>query len=347
MILLDVCENPDVLRVIKLIRNVIEILRIAVPIMLILSLMIDFIKPLITNKYILGKTGEQVIERIVAAMLIFFIPVFMTTIFDATGGNPDSYSSCITNATTENIKIAYAKQVRRYVDNANKTLSRGDYNAAVVQVEKLEDSSEKKKLENELAKILVKIEKKEEEEREKNKPRTATGGGPWPEAGVGLTGVGYVWPLTTPSSLTACFAGSDSIHKGAHGALDIAADEGTPVYAAKAGTVTYSNFPGTYLSYPKHVTDSKSQCPGFGGCGNYVTINHGDGSSTQYCHLTTNSITVRTGDYIEQGRMIGRVGTSGCSTGAHLHFAIYNGGVKVNPMGYVTPYLVSNPGDCR
>ena len=346
MILLDVCENPDVLRVVKLIRTVIDILKIAVPIILMVSLMIDFIKPLINEKDVFSKTGKQVLERIISALLIFFIPTFMETIFLATGSNPNSYTSCINNATTENIRIAYVKQAQRYVETANKSLARGDYNAAVVQVERLENSSEKEKLQSELKEILKKIEKKEEEEREKNKPKWPIYGN-WGPGGVGLIGDGFMWPLTTPSSLTACFAGSDSIHRGAHGALDIAAADGIPVYASKAGTVTYSNYPGTYPSTPKNVTNAQAQCASFGGCGNSITISHGDGTSTQYCHLTTNSLTVKKGDYVEQGRMIGRVGSSGCSTGPHLHFAIYSGGAKVNPMRYVVPYQVSNPGACN
>ena len=65
-----------------------------------------------------------------------------------------------------------------------------------------------------------------------------------------------------------------------------------------------------------------------------VTINHGDGYSSLYGHMTNSIVSV--GDYVTQGQTIGYVGSTGWSTGPHLHFTIYYNGADVNPMNYVS-----------
>ncbi|MFR8915542.1 MAG: M23 family metallopeptidase, partial [Oscillospiraceae bacterium] len=70
------------------------------------------------------------------------------------------------------------------------------------------------------------------------------------------------------------------------------------------------------------------------GYGYYVTINHGDGFSSLYGHMT--HYTVSSGDYVNQGDLIGYVGSTGYSTGPHLHFTMFYNGATVNPMDYVS-----------
>ena len=70
------------------------------------------------------------------------------------------------------------------------------------------------------------------------------------------------------------------------------------------------------------------------GYGYYVTINHGDGFSSLYGHMT--HYTVSSGDYVNQGDLIGYVGSTGYSTGPHLHFTMFYNGSTVNPMDYVS-----------
>ena len=67
--------------------------------------------------------------------------------------------------------------------------------------------------------------------------------------------------------------------------------------------------------------------------GNYVTIQHSDGTSTLYAHMSSRAVSV--GDYVSQGSVIGYVGTTGLSTGPHLHFGVIKNGSYVNPTGYV------------
>lgn len=98
-----------------------------------------------------------------------------------------------------------------------------------------------------------------------------------------------------------------------HGGLDFAASSGTPVYAAEGGTVTTSRFSST--------------------AGNYIIINHGDGMQTVYMHMS--ALYVSEGATVSQGQNIGAVGTTGVSTGPHLHFEVRMNGTKVDPSYYL------------
>lgn len=100
------------------------------------------------------------------------------------------------------------------------------------------------------------------------------------------------------------------VHKG----IDVPGDTGDPIYAAKEGTVT--------------VAESKNN-----GYGNVIEIDHGNGLVTLYAHL--NTISVKPGDFVYPGQVIGGMGTTGRSTGVHLHFEVLLNGVNVDPLGYV------------
>ena len=134
--------------------------------------------------------------------------------------------------------------------------------------------------------------------------------------------------------ITATFAGNDATHRGAHGALDIANSGDINVIASKAGTVIYP----TDTSQTQYANTANSSDGG--GYGNYVIIEHSDGTYTLYAHMRPNSITVLAGDDVAQGQVIGMMGNSGNSTGQHLHFEIRVGGSsssnKVDPEDYVS-----------
>ena len=99
-----------------------------------------------------------------------------------------------------------------------------------------------------------------------------------------------------------------------HNGVDMSAPQGTPIYAAKSGKVTKTSYQA-------------------GGAGYYVSINHGDGFSSVYMHMT--HYIVSPGQYVSAGQVIGYVGSTGGSTGPHLHFGIAYNGTYVNPMNYV------------
>ena len=100
-----------------------------------------------------------------------------------------------------------------------------------------------------------------------------------------------------------------------HSGVDLAGPEGTPIVATRDGTVTMAK-----TGYN-------------GGNGNYVTINHGDGFSSSYLHMTHYVVSV--GQKVKAGQVIGYMGNTGYSKGSHLHFTIYYNGSTVNPADYL------------
>jgi len=99
-----------------------------------------------------------------------------------------------------------------------------------------------------------------------------------------------------------------------HNGIDMACAAGTPIYATRAGTVTRTAYQAS-------------------GAGNYVSINHLDGFSSIYMHMT--HYVVSQGQTVSQGQLIGYVGNTGISTGDHLHFGISYAGTYVNPLAYI------------
>ena len=98
-----------------------------------------------------------------------------------------------------------------------------------------------------------------------------------------------------------------------HGGLDIGASSGTPVAASRGGVISRAGWGGAY--------------------GYVIYINHPDGSQTRYAHLS--KLDVAKGTSVRQGQTIGSVGSTGASTGAHLHFEIRFEGRSVDPLGYL------------
>lgn len=122
----------------------------------------------------------------------------------------------------------------------------------------------------------------------------------------------YFWPVD--GGYISAYQGDRRGHKG----IDIAAPYGTPIYAAESGSVieTGSGWGGGY--------------------GNYIKIEHSDGKITLYGHQS--SLAVDYGDYVVKGQLIGYVGSTGDSTGNHLHFEVRSNGTYLNPIDYVSQY---------
>ena len=128
------------------------------------------------------------------------------------------------------------------------------------------------------------------------------------------------WPLNIRGTITSYFgprraptAGASSYHQ----AIDIAAPSGTYVYAADGGTVEEVGYNGAM--------------------GYTILIKHGKGLKTRYCHLRAgDGILVKKGQKVSKGQKIGRVGTTGASTGNHLDFKVMKNGTYVDPLKYVT-----------
>ena len=128
------------------------------------------------------------------------------------------------------------------------------------------------------------------------------------------SGSGFIWPSYTRTITsgygprTSPTAGASSYHRG----IDIGASYGSGALAAADGVVSYTGW--------------------FSGGGNTVIIDHGNGLSTLYMHLS--GFAVSQGSSVSAGQTVGYVGSTGISTGPHLHFAVMVGGSYVNPLGY-------------
>lgn len=135
---------------------------------------------------------------------------------------------------------------------------------------------------------------------------------------------GYVWPTPGFYYLSSVFYEARSYEY--HGGIDIAGADimNTPIFAAASGTVISS------CSSCTHNWSKYYSCGCGGGYGNYVWIDHGNGKETIYGHMTYP--VVSTGDYVTAGQLIGYVGTTGFSTGPHLHFECRYYGERYDPM---------------
>ena len=148
------------------------------------------------------------------------------------------------------------------------------------------------------------------------------GGGQQMETTWEGTGI-FEWPLPGDFSITSPFGyrtdpitGESSFHDG----VDIAAPEGTAILAAADGVVVTAN-----------RTDSWG-----GSYGYYVKIRHDETYETLYAHCS--EVLVKAGQEVEQGDVVALVGSTGNSTGDHLHFEVREGGSKVDPMGFFTRF---------
>ncbi len=132
----------------------------------------------------------------------------------------------------------------------------------------------------------------------------------------------YIWPTPNSRLITSLYGnrmhpilGYERYHSG----VDINGSVGDPVVAADGGTVILSSYDA-------------------GGYGNYIVINHGGGRTTLYAHMS--SVAVSVGNVVSQGQTIGYVGSTGLSTGPHLHFEIAVNGNRHDPLGYLSGYSI-------
>ena len=144
------------------------------------------------------------------------------------------------------------------------------------------------------------------------------------------SGSGFAWP--TPGFVSRSSEWFEDREVYNHGGIDIAGAGimGTPVVAAADGTVGAPNSSCT------HNWGKSYSCGCGGGYGNYVMISHAGGKMTVYGHLT--SLTVSSGQSVSRGQVIGYVGSTGNSTGPHLHYECRLNGVRYNPMSEY-PYM--------
>ena len=145
---------------------------------------------------------------------------------------------------------------------------------------------------------------------------TLCGSGAFGGTAGGVIGDGSIqWPLPGHTVISCNFGEPDAFGNPGHRGTDIPAPEGTPILAAHSGTVLISGWNNSY--------------------GNQVLLDNGAGLSTRYAHMTATAVTA--GETVTAGQVIGYVGSTGDSTGNHLHFEMMQGGIRMNPLDMVSP----------
>ena len=132
--------------------------------------------------------------------------------------------------------------------------------------------------------------------------------------GIAVADGALCWPLPGHTYISCHFGETDAFGNAGHRGTDIPAPEGTPILAAHSGTVLVSGWNDSY--------------------GNQVLLDNGADLSTRYAHMTQTAVTA--GEAVTAGQVIGYVGSTGDSTGNHLHFEVMQNGVRVNPMDMVS-----------
>ena len=166
--------------------------------------------------------------------------------------------------------------------------------------------------EDRIRQIEAELKRQEEEEKKKAEAQGQT------YKPVSIGNINFVWPCPSSSRITSAFGSRTSPTEGAssnHQGIDIGAASGSDIIAAADGTVTISTY-----SYS---------------AGNYIMLNHGGGVSTVYMHCS--KLLVSAGDKGKKGQGIAKGGSTGYSTGPHLHFGVRLNGSYVNPSKYVSP----------
>lgn len=188
-------------------------------------------------------------------------------------------------------------------------------------------TDEEKRLEEEIDELMAELARQEAAQQAAQRPAGGgntggtTGGGGGTIAGIGSSQAvnlsNLTWPTPSCSYITSRFGPRNTGIPGAstyHQGLDIGAWTGASILASASGTVE--------IAYS------------YGGYGNCILINHGGGIATLYAHC--DSVAVSVGQYVSQGQVIGYVGSTGVSSGPHLHYEVRVNGVLTDPAQYFT-----------
>lgn len=202
------------------------------------------------------------------------------------------------------------------------------------EIKRLEEERKRKEEEERKRKEEEERKRKEEEERRRQEEEAngssgsnssgdnssgegSSGNDSSQEGSSGVSDKGFIWPLPASSRITSTFGSRSQPTEGAstyHKGIDIGASTGTKIIAAASGTV---------------VTAAYSVS-----AGNYIMISHGGGLYTVYMHCS--KLLVSVGQTVSQGENIALVGSTGVSTGPHLHFGVNVNGEYVDPLKYVS-----------
>jgi len=197
-------------------------------------------------------------------------------------------------------------ELQEQLDEAHALILKMEEDIEAAEQRRAEIAAEEERIQKEIAAAVAELQRQQELERQRRAAQNSggsgsSGGGGW------VSGTGQlVWP--TSGSISSNYGPRNGrMHQG----VDISAPHGTAIVAADSGTVVTSTYAGGY--------------------GNYIVIAHGNGTTTLYAHMSSRAVGV--GASVSKGQYIGSVGSTGNSTGPHLHFEVSVNGSRVNPLG--------------
>ncbi len=221
----------------------------------------------------------------------------------------------ITDNQEEKLYVSNFEEAESIVNELKQKDSSNIENIAIVEKYETE-TKEMTSKEEAIAKLYVEKPKIEVAKKSSKKSARYTATGQvntkgTTSSGKANLGISLIRPIS--GIITSRFGARSSIRSSSHTGLDISAPTGTPISAAASGTVTFSGYKGSY--------------------GNMLVISHGNGVQTYYAHCS--KLYVSAGTKVTQGQKVAAVGSTGNSTGPHLHLEIRVNGVAYNPQNYV------------
>ena len=156
--ILSLCSDANVLKILRYIKIIINTIFIIVPILLLITASISYLKAISnSDKDGIAKTNKAMISKCIAAVIIFFIPLITKMIVKLASTDENDYISCIENATPEGISNAYVKNANDTVKKVKTSYDINDYNKAKDTIGNIDDELEKRALAKELedAKVII------------------------------------------------------------------------------------------------------------------------------------------------------------------------------------------------
>lgn len=185
-----------------------------------------------------------------------------------------------------------------------------------IEARRKAEEASRKKAEEESKKAAEEASRKAAENNEQSTTSSSEGGNSQKPS---ISNGKYIWPISSYSRISSYFGYRNNPFGGSsteyHNGIDVPAPTGTPIMAVSGGQVAWSYYSSS--------------------AGNWIGIDHGNGTYSVYMHMS--SRLVGEGEYVTGGQIIGLVGSTGRSTGPHLHLSIRLNGSYVDPLNYVSP----------
>lgn len=146
----EICKEPSVLSILMIVKTFINIIKVAAPLMLIITGSFTFMKSVIGSEDDMKKSRKIFTNKLIASAVLFLVPTILTLVINFTGTDGTGFQSCFTNAIPEGIKATYVYKAENLLATAKITLSKRYYYDAKLAINKIEDNDKKNQMLSEL-----------------------------------------------------------------------------------------------------------------------------------------------------------------------------------------------------